>query len=66
VTLLSIKIWAKKIGVYGSMLGYFGGISLAIMVAKICQLYPNWPPSKLIERFFFIYQYFPWNVPLSS
>jgi poly(A) polymerase len=48
------------------MLGYFGGISLAIMVAKICQLYPNWPPSKLIERFFFIYQYFPWNVSPSS
>lgn len=44
------------------MLGYFGGISLAIMVAKICQLYPNYCPAKLIERFFFTYQLFPWNV----
>lgn len=62
ITLLCIKLWAKKIGIYGSMLGYFGGISLAIMVAKICQLYPNMCPSMLIDRFFFIYQIFPWNV----
>lgn len=60
--LLCVKLWAKRMGVYGSMLGYFGGISLAIMVAKICQLYPNYCPAKLIERFFFTYQLFPWNV----
>lgn len=53
-------------GVYGSMLGYFGGISLAIMVAKICQLYPNMLPAKLIEKFFFVYQMFPWNVGADS
>lgn len=36
VTLLCIKLWAKRKGIYGSMLGYFGGISLSIMVVKIC------------------------------
>ena len=60
--LLCIKLWAKRKGCYGSMLGYFGGISLAIMVAKICQMYPNMCAAQLIERFFFVYMIFPWNV----
>lgn len=61
-TLLCIKLWAKRIGVYGGMLGYFGGISLAIMVAKICQLHPNKLPAELIQQFFFTYMIFPWTV----
>ena len=24
-------------------------------------MFPNYGPTKLIERFFFIYQFFPWN-----
>lgn len=61
MTILCIKLWAKKMGIYGSMLGYFGGISLAVMVAKVCQLYPNLCPVGLMERFFFLYHMFPWS-----
>ena len=62
IALLCIKYWAKRFGIYGSMLGFFGGISLAIMMAKISQLFPNAPPARLLEKFFSIYQHFPWNV----
>ena len=49
-TLKFIKVWAKNMGIYSSLMGYLGGISWSILVAKICQLYPKYCPNKLIER----------------
>lgn len=60
-TLLCLKLWAKQKGIYSSLMGYLSGISLAIMVAKICQLYPNYNVAKLMERFFFIYSVWRWD-----
>ncbi|KAE8287059.1 Poly(A) polymerase gamma [Larimichthys crocea] len=36
-------------------LGFLGGVSWAIMVAWICQLYPNAAPSTLVKKFFWVY-----------
>lgn len=64
-TMKIIKIWAMRRGIYSNMLGYLGGMSQAILVAKVCQMHPNFCLSKLVERFFFIYQFFPWeDIPL--
>lgn len=60
-TLKYVKLWAKNKGIYSNLMGYLGGISWAILVAKICQLYPNYKPSKLLERFFMIYYKWPWD-----
>lgn len=47
-TLRIIKVWAKNRGISSNSMGYLGGISWAIMLAKICQIFPHHKPSKLL------------------
>lgn len=64
VVLKAIKMWAKNKGIYSQIYGYLGGAALSIMLAKICQLYPNYSPLQLIDRFFFIYANWVWTTPV--
>ena len=36
-------------------MGFLGGVSWAMLVARVCQLYPNAVASTLVDRFFFVY-----------
>jgi poly(A) polymerase len=63
-TLKAIKTWAKARDVYSNKIGYLGGIAWTILTAKICQLYPNLLPNKLIEKFFFIFSKWNWKYPV--
>lgn len=47
-------------GIYGNAQGYLGGIAWAILVARICQLYPNCCPSMLVLRFFRVLSQWKW------
>lgn len=41
--------------VLSNVYGYLGNISLPIMVARICQLYPKALPATIVSRFFMLY-----------
>lgn len=64
VVLKVIKMWAKNKGIYSQIYGYLGGAALSIMLTKICQLYPNYSPLQLLDRFFFIYANWVWTLPV--
>mmetsp|Transcript_45099 Transcript_45099/g.107216 ORF Transcript_45099/g.107216 Transcript_45099/m.107216 type:complete len:534 (+) Transcript_45099:63-1664(+) len=60
-TLRFIKHWARRRGLYCNSLGFLGGISWSILVARVCQLYPYFAPSQLVLRFFRLYQQWNWE-----
>ena len=60
-TLKLLKLWAKNKGIYSNAMGYVTGISLAILVAKVCQLFPNLKPNKLVQKFFQYYSIWNWD-----
>lgn len=53
--LCAVKRWAKRCGIYSNSGGFLGGVSWAIMVARVCQLLPNAPSSRILRAFFEIY-----------
>ncbi|XP_005184903.1 poly(A) polymerase type 3 [Musca domestica] len=64
LALRSIKLWAKKHGIYSNSLGYFGGVTWAMLVARTCQLYPNATAATLVHKFFLVFSRWKWPHPV--
>ncbi|KAI9690437.1 MAG: polynucleotide adenylyltransferase [Bathelium mastoideum] len=62
--LRAIKLWAQRRAVYANVLGFPGGVAWAMMVARICQLYPKACGSLIVLRFFNLMSEWPWPQPI--
>jgi len=38
--------------IYSKVIGFFGGVAWAMLVARICQLYPNAVAGAIVMKFF--------------
>jgi poly(A) polymerase len=56
-----IKYWAQQRCLYGNSVGYFGGVSWSMAVARVCQLYVNFCAKQIVERFFYTYSSWSWE-----
>nr|OQO17338.1 hypothetical protein B0A51_13304 [Rachicladosporium sp. CCFEE 5018] len=64
LALRAIKLWAQRRAIYGNVVGFPGGVAYAMMVAKICQLYPKAAAPKIVGRFFWLMAQWHWPQPL--
>jgi poly(A) polymerase len=62
--LRAVKLWSSRRGIAGNMFGFPGGIVWAILVARVCQLYPKATASTIVFKFFRILEVWQWPMPV--
>lgn len=64
-TLVFLKFWAKRRAVHSNVMGFLPGVSIALLCARICQLYPDAEPAYLVHKFFHFYgKIWQWPLPI--
>ncbi|KAI0799229.1 Poly(A) polymerase central domain-containing protein [Xylaria sp. FL0064] len=62
--LRAIKLWAQRRAIYANIIGFPGGVVWAMMVARVCQLYPKATSSTIVAKFFLVMKGWPWPIPV--
>ncbi|KAK9464749.1 Poly(A) polymerase central domain-containing protein [Lipomyces arxii] len=62
--LRAIKLWAQRRAIYSNVMGFPGGVAWAMLVARICQLYPNAISATIVSKFFNILTKWSWPQPV--
>ncbi|KAL8770989.1 MAG: hypothetical protein Q9209_003408 [Squamulea sp. 1 TL-2023] len=62
--LRAIKLWAQRRAVYGNIVGFPGGVAWGMLVARVCQLYPQATGSVIVMKFFRIIGKWNWPQPI--
>ncbi|KAI8147914.1 Poly(A) polymerase central domain-containing protein [Fennellomyces sp. T-0311] len=62
--LRTIKFWAKRRAIYSNVMGFLGGIAWTLLVARICQFYPNVCAATIVSHFFRIMYQWKWPHPV--
>ncbi|CAI4219487.1 unnamed protein product [Parascedosporium putredinis] len=64
MALRAIKLWAQRRAIYANVMGYPGGVAWAMLVARVCQLYPRATAATIVNKFFWIVRQWPWPQPV--
>ncbi|ROV90273.1 hypothetical protein VSDG_08184 [Cytospora chrysosperma] len=64
LALRAIKLWAQRRAIYANIMGFPGGVAWAMLVARICQLYPKANGAVIVDKFFHIIRRWPWPQPV--
>ena len=60
IALRAVKLWAQQRAIYGNVIGFPGGVAYAMMVARVCQLYPKAAAPLIVQKFFFVMHKWQW------
>ncbi|OTB04930.1 hypothetical protein M426DRAFT_144660 [Hypoxylon sp. CI-4A] len=64
LALRAIKLWAQQRAIYANIIGFPGGVVWAMMVARVCQLYPKAASATIVAKFFQIMKSWHWPMPV--
>jgi poly(A) polymerase len=59
-----IRLWARRRGLYSNKAGFLGGISWALLVCFVCQMFPRASVASLVHRFFSVLSSWRWPTPI--
>lgn len=64
MALRAIKLWAQRRAIYANIVGFCGGVAWAMLLARVCQLYPKANSSTIVMKFFRIGGSWNWPQPV--